>query len=76
MFPNQIDYLVHQEQYKDLLREAENERLIRTAGLHNSGGRKLNLRISNWLGAKLVGWGMNLQQSNPALAPAGCDTCC
>lgn len=75
MFPNQIDFLVRQEQYKDLVREAENERLIRTAGLHNSSTRQLNLSLTNWLGAKMVSWGLSLQ-SNPAVTPACCDACC
>jgi|GEM_PF-2434384 len=75
-YPNESDFQVRREQYKDLLREAENERLIRTAGLHSSGGRKLNLSLSNWLGAKLVSWGMNLQQARPAVTPACCDVCC
>lgn len=77
MFPNELDFQVRQEQYKDLLREAEQERLIKTARLHNNfGSRKLNLSITNWLGTKLVDWGMNLQQSNPAVTPAYCDPCC
>lgn len=75
-YPNELDYLSNQAHHKKLLHEAEQERLIQTARLDNSGGRKLNLNITNWLGAKLVSWGMNLQQSNPAVAPACCDARC
>ena len=76
MYQNELDLMAHQERYKELLQETEHERLIRTARLHNSGSRKLNLRLTNWLGARLVSWGMNLQQSDPAVAPACCNSCC
>lgn len=75
-YQNELDFQVRQEQYKDLLRQAEHERLIKTASLYNSGGRKLNFNITNWLGAKLVSWGMNLRQSKPAVSPACCNACC
>ena len=76
MYQNELDLMAHQERYKELLQEAEQDRLIQTARLHNSGSMKLNLSITNWLGARLVSWGMNLQQSDPAVAAARCDACC
>ena len=75
-YPNELDYLSNQEHHKKLLHEAEQERLIQTARLDDSGSRKLNLNITNWLGAKLVSWGMNLRQPRPAVAPVCGDVCC
>ena len=45
------DFLVRQEHYKDLLREAEHERLIRAAGLRQPGNWKLYRKVADWVGA-------------------------
>ncbi|MFB0535404.1 MAG: hypothetical protein ACETWR_10515, partial [Anaerolineae bacterium] len=56
------DFLVRQEQYKDLLREAERERLIRAAGLRRPGNWSLHQKIAGWLGTQMAGWGCKLQR--------------
>jgi hypothetical protein len=66
-----IDLLFRQEQYKDLLREAEQERLIRVAGLRHSGNWKLHRKVADWVGAQMVSWGYRLRSYGTA--PSACD---
>jgi hypothetical protein len=66
MFPNDRDLTVQRERYKDLLREAEKERLIRAAGLRQSGHRRLGRTVAGWLGAQMVKWGRKLQRYSTA----------
>ena len=58
---NWIDIVVKQEQYKDLLREAERERLVRAA----RAGRRRRSRVAGpllaWLGSLLIALGRRLQ---------------
>lgn len=56
------DFLVRQEQYKDLLREAERDRLFRSAGFRRLGSRRLWWRIADLLGVRIVRWGRKLQR--------------
>jgi hypothetical protein len=50
-----------QEHYKELLREAEHERLIRAAGLRQPGNWKLYRKVADWVGDQMVRWGYKLQ---------------
>jgi hypothetical protein len=59
------DFLIRQEQYKDLLREAERERLIRAAGFRQLGNRSLHRKIAGWLGTQMAKWGCKLQSYGP-----------
>ena len=56
-----IDYIVKQEQHRDLLRAAEQERLVRAA----LAGRPKRTRVFGpplvWLGKRLIAWGRRLQ---------------
>ena len=70
MFVSQVDVLVRQEQYKDLLREAAHERLIRTVKPRPTGSGRLYRKAANWFGTKMVSWGCNLLRSDTA--PAYC----
>ena len=63
------DFLAGQEHHKDLLQEAERERLIRAAGLRQSGNRRLHWKVANWIGAQLVEWGWKLQRYGTASSP-------
>ena len=70
------DFLVQQEHYKDLLQEAEYERLIRDAGLQQPGNRRLHRKVVNWIGIQMVKWGGKLQSygnnaATPCLQGAG-----
>lgn len=47
MYPTYRDFHIRQEQYKDLLREAERERLIRAAGLQSPGLREVVRAVVN-----------------------------
>jgi chromosome condensin MukBEF MukE localization factor len=72
-----IGFLVCQEHYKDLLQEAEHERLIRAVGLRQLGNQRTHRKIANWIGAQMVRWGYRLQRYGTAPLPcypqvAGC----
>lgn len=75
MLPHHRDFLVRQEQYQDLLREAEKERLIQAAELHQNGKWGWPRQTANWLGTYVVKWGLKLQ-ANRATSPTCCDDCC
>lgn len=54
---NYVDYMVRQEQYKDLLREAKQERMAKVFG-----PRPLRYQvIARWGKAQVVKWGSILQ---------------
>jgi hypothetical protein len=55
------DPLVQQEHYKDLLQEAEHERLIQAAGFQQPGNWRLHRKVAGWIGAQMVRWGGKLQ---------------
>lgn len=72
-----LDFLVRRERYKELLQEAEQERLIRAAGLLRPGNWRLRRKVANWVGAQMVSWGCKLQRygiASPSCCPqvAGC----
>jgi hypothetical protein len=52
--PNYVDYLVRQEQYKDLLREATQQRMVKIFG-HPRG------RFVTWSGARATKWSSTLK---------------
>jgi hypothetical protein len=62
MFSPDIHYLVGQEKYKDMRRDAERHQLIQTARLGRPDKRDSLRRIAGWLGAHLVAWGSRLQR--------------
>jgi hypothetical protein len=61
MFPNYNDFLVAQEQHKDLLREVERKRLIRAAKLQRPGNWGVHQKVAGWIGDQMVSWGCKLQ---------------
>lgn len=69
MFPSEQDWLAHFERYKDLLREAEQERLIRSAGLRQPRRWSVNSRVVGWAGEQLVRWGWMLQRQGATPPP-------
>jgi len=64
------DLLVQREHYKDLLQEAEHERLIRAAGLRQPGNRRLHRKVAGWIGAQMVKWGWKLKSYGTAPPPS------
>jgi hypothetical protein len=70
MFPNELEFLVHQEHYKDLLREAERAWLVRQARAGQERRNHLYCRALTWLGGRLVVWGWRLQERCGAMTAA------
>ena len=63
------DLLVRQEHYKDLLQEAEHERLIQAAGLRQPGNWRLHRKFAGWIGSQMVKWGGKLQSYSTNATP-------
>jgi hypothetical protein len=65
------DFLVGQEYYKELLGEAERERLIRAAGLRQHGNWKPPRKVAGWIGNHMISWGHKLQRYGMASSACG-----
>jgi len=65
------DFLVRQEHDKELLQEAERERLIRSAGVRQSSNWRPYRKAAGWVGAQMVSWGYKLRSYGTA--PSACD---
>ena len=63
--PNYRDFLVRQEQYQDLLREAKQQRMIKVAG--SRPGRYWG--VATWIGAQVMKWGSTLRGYAAAVSP-------
>ena len=68
MFPNELEFLVRQEHYKDLLREAEMARFVRRRRAGQGRRNYFYCRALTWLGSRLVVWGWRLQERYGAMA--------
>jgi hypothetical protein len=56
-YPNYVDYLVRQEHYKDLLREATQQRMVKVFG-HSPGRYQA---VITWSGAQATKWNSTLK---------------
>jgi hypothetical protein len=61
MLPNDIDFLTRKERCQDLMREAEQERLIGIAKLQQSKQPGSWQRVVHWMGIQLIKLGLKLQ---------------
>ena len=61
MLPNDLHFLAHQERYKDLVREAAQERLVRGARNQQQRHGTTYQVITSWIGFYLERWGCILQ---------------
>lgn len=57
----QLEYLMQKEKYHDLIRAAEQDRLLQVAKLHNTSQRGLHRNLAAWMGSQMVKWGAKLQ---------------
>lgn len=64
MLPSHSSFLIQRERYKDLLREAEQERMIRTAQDGRLPDRSLR-KIAGWIGAQMIKVGHRLSSPGP-----------
>jgi hypothetical protein len=72
----EAEFEVRREQYKDLLREADRERLIRLVRSHHRANVwELYLKVADWIGTKMVKWGSKLQ-TQPQTTVARCSEYC
>jgi hypothetical protein len=55
------ELLMRQEHSRELLHQAERERLLRQIRPNRQSDERLHGRVLNWLGSRLVAWGQGLQ---------------
>lgn len=68
MYITDLDFLVTQERYKDMLREANQERLIRAAGIGPGRAGRLYRVAADWFSTQIVRLGCAL--ARPGAIPA------
>ncbi len=56
----EIEYLVQKEKFQDLIRAAEQDRLLQVAQAANNAS--LHRNLAAWMGIQMVKWGAKLQQ--------------
>jgi hypothetical protein len=76
MSPLQLDYLVQKEKYQDMIRAAEQDRLLQAFKLQQAGQPGLYRTLANRVGVLMVTWGSKLQKygSAPAASTAATGT--
>ena len=72
MSPLQLAYLVQKEKYQDMIRAAEQDRLLQIFKLQQAGQPGLYRTLANLVGVVMVTWGSKLQKygSAPAASTA------
>jgi hypothetical protein len=60
MFPGNVEFIAY-ERHKDLLQEAERMRLINAVQRQQANDRAASRKLTNWIGAQMVQWGLRLQ---------------
>ena len=68
MYITYLDFLAIQERYKDMLREAEQERLIRAAGIRPGITGRLYRVAADWFSTQIVRLGCALARPSTASA--------
>lgn len=56
------DYLIQKEKYQDLIRAAEQDRLLQIVKQQNTSHGGLHRNLAGWIGLQMVKWGSRLQQ--------------
>jgi len=64
------DILIQEERSRELLRQAEHERLLRQILGSRNQQHRLYRRALSWLGSRMVDWGQGLQERYGRAAPA------
>jgi hypothetical protein len=77
MMPPDIMFFLRQQRRREMLREAEQARLLRTMRRTRGNGERVFLRFTWWVGGALLTWGCVLQQAGRAtpVAEKGCSVC-
>ncbi|MBI1880498.1 MAG: hypothetical protein HYR94_20155 [Chloroflexi bacterium] len=69
-------YLIQKQKFQDMLRAAEQDRLLQQAQLHKPGQTGLHRNLVAWMGVQMVKWGAKLQRygSASAASPSAAQT--
>ncbi|MBI1880269.1 MAG: hypothetical protein HYR94_18955 [Chloroflexi bacterium] len=58
--------IIQKERIQDLIRGAEQDRLLQKAKLQRTGQPALRRNLAAWLGVQMVRWGSKMQQCGSA----------
>ncbi|GEM_PF-2509053 len=58
----QVDYLVQKEKYQDLIRAAEQDRLLQVVKQQNASHGGWHRNLASWVGFQMIKWGAKLHQ--------------
>jgi hypothetical protein len=77
MMPPDILFFVQQQRRREILREAEQARLLRATRQTPDNGERTFQHFIWWVGGVLLTWGCALQQAGRAtpIAEKGCRVC-
>ncbi len=77
MMPPDIMFVVQQQRRREMLKQAEQARLLPAARRTPDGGERVFQYLIWWVGRALLSWGCALQQSGRAapLTEKGCSVC-
>lgn len=67
------------ERYEDMIRQAEQRRLIRTARAQQPRKRRWHRQFAGWVGGRMVAWGWRLQRHDAMPLPlqsGAAQACC
>jgi len=76
MYPSSLDLQARQERYKDLLREADRERLIRVAGLQPPSLWQIMVKVTRQVGRLTLTWRFNKHPVGPVATTCSGRPCC
>jgi hypothetical protein len=77
MMPPDIMFFLQQQHRREMLREAEQARLLRSVRRTPDGGDRAFQHLIWWVGRALLSWGCAMQQAGRAapLVEKGCCAC-
>ena len=77
MMPPDLVLLLQQQRHREMVRQAEQARLVRASGRKAAGGEPVFHPLLWWVGDALLSWGCALQQAGRAThaAEKGCCVC-
>ena len=75
MYPTLFDFMVRQEQIKDLLKTMERERLIRMMARQSTGPGERFRKVIRHLVAQMQPWNPKPRPDAPVTTVCGCDCC-
>ncbi len=77
MIPSNLFFLLQQQRHQELVRQAEQGRLVRAGRSQPESSERIFQQLLWWIGGALLSWGCALQQTGRVTEAAekGCCVC-